>query len=259
MHKVILIMIDGMRPDGFLNCGHPFADEMRRLGCSTMSGRTVFPSVTLPCHLSMFYSVPPERHGVTTNHFVPFPRPVSGLFEQIKLMGKSSAIVYSWEELRDICQPGCLKYAVMKNYKACDDSDAVMAEKALRHFREDPADFMFLYMGHTDETGHKYGWMSDEYIRCVGRAIGHVEDVYRAFGKECTILVTADHGGHDRTHGTTADEDMTIPMFCLGDPFPAGKTLADACIMDIAPTVADLMGVPVPEEWEGKSLLGKTQ
>ena len=81
--KVILISIDGMRPDGFLQCGNPFAQDMMRLGSYTLDGRTVFPSVTLPCHMSLFHSVPPERHGITTNTYMPQVRPVSGLFEQI--------------------------------------------------------------------------------------------------------------------------------------------------------------------------------
>ena len=66
-NKVILVSIDGMRPDGVLQCGHPFVEEMMRLGSYTLDARTVVPSVTLPCHMSMFHSVPPTRHGIGTN------------------------------------------------------------------------------------------------------------------------------------------------------------------------------------------------
>ena len=81
--KVILVSIDGMRPDGFLACGNPFAEKMMQLASYSLQGKTVFPSVTLPCHTSMFHSVPPERHGITTNLYIPFARPLNGLFEQI--------------------------------------------------------------------------------------------------------------------------------------------------------------------------------
>lgn len=87
MNKVILISIDGMRPDGALQCGHPFVQEMMRRGAYALDAQTVMPSVTLPCHMSMFHSVAPDRHGITTNDYVPQVRPVSGLFEQISRAG----------------------------------------------------------------------------------------------------------------------------------------------------------------------------
>ena len=46
---------------------------------------------------------------------------------------------------------------------------------------------------------------------------------------------------------------MTIPMFFLGEDFIGGKELKNVSILDIAPTVADVMGIDVPREWEGKS------
>ena len=67
MNKVILISIDGMRPDGVLNCGNPFVEELKKMGSHALNARTVIPSVTLPCHTSMFHSVTPERHGITRN------------------------------------------------------------------------------------------------------------------------------------------------------------------------------------------------
>ena len=253
MRKVILISIDGMRPDGFLACGHPFAQEMLRLGACTLTAKTVFPSVTLPCHLSMFHSVPPERHGVTTNTYVPFPRPVPGLFEMLKMMGRSSAFFYNWEPLRDIGRPETLRYAEFIDHRADPDTDGILTEKALKLLDRDAADFIFLYLAQTDEKGHDFGWMSEEYLSCIHRAVGYVRKVYEAAGGRYAILVTADHGGHDRTHGTICDEDMTIPMFFMGDPFPQGTQLKDMSILDIAPTIAGLEGIPIPAEWEGRS------
>ena len=40
------------------------------------------PSVTLPCHMSLFHSVDPDRHGITTNGYVPQVRPIKGMFDQ---------------------------------------------------------------------------------------------------------------------------------------------------------------------------------
>ena len=76
MKKVILISIDGMRPDGLLKCGNPFVDELKKVASYSLEAKTVFPSITLPCHLSLFHSVPPERHGTLNNTYSIPVRPV---------------------------------------------------------------------------------------------------------------------------------------------------------------------------------------
>lgn len=58
--KVLLALLDGMRPDSITN---------------VPEAQTVFPSVTLPCHISLFHSVDPDRHGITTNTYTPQVRP----------------------------------------------------------------------------------------------------------------------------------------------------------------------------------------
>ena len=37
------------------------------------------------------------------------------------------------------------------------------------------------------------------------------------------LWFTADHGGHDRTHGTGSPEDMTIPFIIKGKNFKVGE------------------------------------
>jgi arylsulfatase A-like enzyme len=111
-------------------------------------------------------------------------------------------------------------------------------------------------MVETDEKGgHDNGWMSKPYLDCISRAIDNVKRVIETLGDEYTVIVTADHGGHDRAHGTTLPEDMTIPMFFFGKTFDNGKELNGVSILDIAPTIAKVMEVPTPREWEGKSII----
>lgn len=87
--KVILILVDGMRPDALTGCGHPYVKRLFEIGSYSMEAKTVYPSVTLPCHMSLFHSVPPERHGILTNTYVPQVRPVKGLCEQLSAAGKN--------------------------------------------------------------------------------------------------------------------------------------------------------------------------
>ncbi len=255
MEKVILISIDGMRPDGFLNCKNPFAKKMMELGAYSLSAKSMNPSVTLPCHLSIFHSVPPARHGITTNTYIPFARPINGLFEQIKMAGGVSAMYYGWEPLRDVSRPSSLTFSGYINAYAEEHTDGKLTDMALERIEKSKPDFVFLYMVETDEKGgHDGGWMSETYLDYINHAVDNVRRVYEAVGEEYTIIVTADHGGHDRSHGSELPEDMTIPQFYIGKRFTPGKVLEDLSLLDIAPTVADIMSVPCAPEWEGRSV-----
>ena len=69
--KVILILVDGMRPDGLLACGHPFVTTLLSQSAYALDAQTVMPSVTLPCHMSLVHSVDPQRHGIShTDRFI---------------------------------------------------------------------------------------------------------------------------------------------------------------------------------------------
>lgn len=256
--KVILISIDGMRPDGFLACGNPFAEEMRKQGAYTLDATTCVPPVTLPCHMALFHSVPPQRHGTLTNDYVPMLSPVQGLFEQIRSCGGRNAIFWGWEPLRDVAKPLSMEVGEFVCALKTENSDEYLADRAILCAKEKKPDFIFLYMVETDEKGgHAHGWMSEEYCKIIGTAVEQVKKVLAACGDEYTVLVTADHGGHDRMHGLEIPEDMTIPMFFFGPEFPAGRELHDLHILDLAPTVTDIMGLPAVPEWEGHSILEK--
>lgn len=256
--KVILISIDGMRPDGLEMCGNAYLDELKKKSSYTFSAKTVFPSITLPCHLSMFHSIPPERHGTLSNTYAVPVRPVNGLFEQLKLHSKKSAMYYGWEPIRKISQAGSLSASEFFHARSFDNTDDILTDKALNHIKLYKPDFVFLYMVETDEKGgHDNGWMSDAYLNCISNAIDNAKRVINETDGEYSVIITADHGGHDRIHGTDMAEDMTIPMFFIGEDFKAGAELEGVSILDIAPTIADIMGITPAPEWEGKSVKNK--
>ena len=253
-NKVILISIDGMRPDGVQKCGNDFVEELIKMGSYTFNAKTVYPSVTLPCHMSMFHSVTPERHGTTSNDYMKQVRPVNGLFEQLRAAGKKCSMYYGWEPLRDIARPGSLTASEYINAYSFEHTDAMLTDRALNYIKLAKPDFVFLYMVETDEKGgHDNGWMSETYLDYISCALNNVKRVIEETNGEYTVIVTADHGGHDRCHGTDMAEDMTIPMFFVGNQFNKAKALENVSILDLAPTIAEIMNVPAAREWEGKS------
>lgn len=88
---------------------------------------------------------------------------------------------------------------------------------------------------------------------CVGRIVGAVRD------RGGVALLTADHGNAESMVDTdgatpfTAHTTSDVPLAVVADGLSglaAGGKLAD-----VAPTLLDLIGVPVPAEWTGRSLL----
>ena len=255
--KVLLISVDGMRPDGMQACGNPYVKELEKRCSYTYEAKTVFPSVTLPCHYSMTHSVTPQRHGILTNTFVPQVRPVTGIFEKVKEAGGVTAFFNSWDQLRDIASPGAVQLSVYINYALHESGDNALTQATLPVLRDYHQDFAFLFLADTDNSGHKQGWMSEEYIKRISMAMDNIKKLMEQVGDEYTVMIMADHGGHDRTHGADIPEDMTIPLFFCGEDFTPGAKLENATLLDLTPTIAAVMGITPDPDWEGKPLVNR--
>ena len=208
MKKVLLILVDGMRPDALTACGHPFAQTMLDTGVCFLRAQTVMPSVTLPCHMSLFHSVTPDRHGILTNTYVPQVRPVRGLCETLRAAGKTCAFFYNWEQIRDLSRPDSLAYAcyVSGHIHGYDAANTRVAQCAKEYIDADAPDFAFVYLGRSDEAGHDHGWMSEEYLTAVRESWDMIEMLSRGLSDDYILIVTADHGGHGRNHGSDIAE-----------------------------------------------------
>ena len=256
MCKVQLILVDGMRPDSLAKCGNPYVQELLEHSYHTLKARTVMPSVTLPCHMSLFHSVDPARHGITTNLFMPQVRPIDGICEMTKAT-KKNGIFYNWEQLKDLSRPDSLAVAgYFSGHKfTYEAANQMVTAASIESMAKYDLDFTFTYLGWVDEAGHAEGWMGEEYMRSVNESFNCIKRIIEAAPEDTVTIVVADHGGHDRTHGTELPEDMTIPMFFIGEEFEPGKELSGVSILDLAPTIADLMHIYPAPQWEGKSLL----
>jgi predicted AlkP superfamily pyrophosphatase or phosphodiesterase len=253
--KILVTIVDGMRPDALIKTKN--AKLLLESSQYSLNARTVTPSVTLPCHMSLFHSVDPSRHGTTTNVFTPNVRPINGLCEVLLNAKKTSAFFYNWEEIRDLSRPNSLAFSYFCKGRlyGYDRANDIISEAAIDFLTKNDIDFTFLYLGYTDMAGHNYGWMSEEYMAAMENSFANISRLYNALPDDYVIIVTADHGGHDRTHGTELNEDMTIPMMVLSKNECPVFDFTGASIKDIAPTVTKLLGVSPDEEWEGKSLL----
>lgn len=88
----------------------------------------------------------------------------------------------------------------------------------------------------------------------------------RGLRERTLIVLTSDHGEElsDRggwNHGHSLyNELIRVPLLFAGAGLPAGRRIAaPAQLVDVAPTILDIAGVPSPESFEGESLLGVMQ
>jgi arylsulfatase A-like enzyme len=66
----------------------------------------------------------------------------------------------------------------------------------------------------------------------------------------------AEHGGAG--HGITLyEESLRVPLAIRApDLLGTGRIVAPVDLLDLAPTITDLLGIPAPQAWQGESLVG---
>ena len=250
---LIFMMTDGLRPDAITEETTPNLMRFMAQGASTRQAQSVMPSITLPCHTSIFHSVPPTRHGISSNDWHAMARPVPGLIEQLNAGEKNSGFIYNWEQLRDLNRPGNLHSSFFKDVSDQLDGDEIIAEKAIEHIGLDEVDFLFVYWGTVDTAGHAYGWMSEGYLQQATFVDGLVGQVIEVVNDNTTVIIQSDHGGHDRSHGTEMPEDMTIPWMIAGPNVRKNYQIqGEVSLLDTAPTIAHIMGAKPARDWEGQ-------
>jgi predicted AlkP superfamily pyrophosphatase or phosphodiesterase len=135
-----------------------------------------------------------------------------------------------------------------------------LCERLLTYLDEHEPKMLFIQFDSVDGAGHRAGYGSQVHLDRIthvdgmlGKLIAKYEE--KGIFEDTLFIVTADHGGHDRTHGTELPEDTTIPMFYFGKQFETGKRFSGGSILDIAPTIAKIMDVAPADEWEGTPVI----
>ncbi|QYK52735.1 MAG: alkaline phosphatase family protein [Fimbriimonadaceae bacterium] len=252
---VVLVTIDGVRPDAIQRAATPNLDRIARDGSYTWTAQSVDPSITIPAHHSIFRSVPPSVHGVTANETPTPTNPVPTLFEVAKAHDMKTGFFYNWPMIREVTSAASLDVSYGNaNFNLSNGNERII-DFALQSASTEDFDLLYLYLGHTDWCGHEYGWMSDEQIEAISetdKALGHFVDAIVAMHQPVDFMIFADHGGHDHGHGTLMPEDMTIPIYLWGYRVMSGRTIkAPTSLLDIAPTAVHLLGIKAPAEWQG--------
>lgn len=261
---VIVISIDGLRADAIERAGAETLERLMREGAYSLEAKTIMPSITLPSHTSMLTGTTPDMHGVLWNDerveemgVVHTPT----IFAVAHDAGYRTAAFFSKPKFQHLMAPGTLTYG------QAPDGDGrwyagYTAESVERYLDDHRPNLLFVHFGEPDYAGHTIGWGSFVYRWAVRRADGAVERVLRkandAYGEgNYTVIVTADHGGHGRTHGTKDPRDTTIPWIAWGKGVKAGTVLPEGIhTFDTAATALRLLGLSLPPEHAGEPVTG---
>jgi predicted AlkP superfamily pyrophosphatase or phosphodiesterase len=260
---VFIISIDGGKPAVIERSDMPVLKQLAGEGACTWAASTIYPSVTLPSHTSMLTGVGPDKHHVLWNSWKPREGVVGvpTIFAEAKRAGFSTAMFVGKEKFRHLLQPGTVdefEFGPAEPKKSSTVVSRIVAKGAARFIRDNKPNLCFIHFTDPDNTGHKYGWGSPQQIKAfseVDAALAEIVKAIEAAGisHESVLMITADHGGHGKTHGGKKPEDMLIPWIAWGKNVKRGLTITGPLMTcDTAATALWLLGVPVPKAFDGK-------
>ena len=135
-----------------------------------------------------------------------------------------------------------------------------VAEEAKARIESGKYDVMILNFANPDMVGHT-GVMDAavKAVHAVDECLHTVVEAIRKTGGRC--IVTADHGNCElmwdeaQNAPFTAHTTLPVPCILVDDTRTDAKLRAGGRLCDLAPTLLQLLGLPIPAEMTGKSLL----
>ncbi len=283
--NVLLITVDTLRADrvgayGYSKAGTPNMDGLAARGVLFENTVTPVP-LTLPSHASIMSGLYPPSHGVRNNGLYSLPGNVPTLAALLKERGfRTSAFVSAFVlDARFGLDQGFDHYS--------DEVNEALPGSwyAERNADEVLADFLDWFRGR--EKGRFFSWIhfwdphmeydppepyrsrfDDPYdgeIAFVDSAIGRILDVLKAEGltDRTMVILTADHGEAFGEHGELGhsifcyEENIRVPLIMsFPGVLPAAlRSQERASLVDLMPTVLDLLGFAPPGPGDGLSLL----
>ena len=285
--RVLLISVDTLRPD-YLGCygqkrlRTPQIDSLAQAGVTFDQAVSHVP-LTLPSHISMLAGLYPTHHGVHDNSgFYLDPKLVT-LAEIFQKEGFATAAFIAGFPLdsRFGMDQGfqiyhdALPMRLVNNDLALPELPAsTVTDAALDWLAKIKKDQWFLFI-HFYDPHHPY-FPPEEYRKKyprnfyageisyvddqIGRLLQYLKD--RNLLSSTLIVFTSDHGeslgAHgERSHGVFVyDTTMRVPLILTGPGIPSNKRVSTlARLIDVAPTVMDLMKIRNSVQMDGASLV----
>ena len=265
--KVLVIGIDGVRPDVLADVTTPHIDELASEGFFTAQAQTVRPTVSGPSWSSLLLGVGPEKHGVTNNDFngkryAEFPDFLTRIEQESPEL--NTFAVADWKPLvaAEDGQPTIsdlvdVKHVIDGYETGWAEGDEEGVRLAEQHLATSHPDAMFVYLGTPDEVSHQSGSIGEEYRAAIAVADSHVGRLVRAVRDRPTyaeedwlILISTDHGRTEAGgHGGDTAGERTIFYLAHGPTVDPSAAPGAVQIMDVAVTALAHVGLTADPAW----------
>lgn len=272
--KVLLIGIDGCRPDAMEVAATPNLDRLVRRGAISRNTSILGPRPTTsdtisgPGWSSIFTGVWADKHGVDDNSFE--GRNYDRYPHLFTLLRRShpDAVTGSfctWKPIDEyIVSSATVSQCLFEDEggtSAWVAGDARVADAAAAFLAEQNPDVVCAYFGQVDETGHAKGFHPTvpDYVAAIEQVDTHVGQLLKAIEsrpsagtEEWLVLVTTDHGGVGLRHGDGHDVEEIRRVFLIAsgpgvvDPGPDRQTY----LVDAVPTALTWLNVTIDPTWE---------
>ncbi|HEY3331109.1 MAG TPA: ectonucleotide pyrophosphatase/phosphodiesterase [Capsulimonadaceae bacterium] len=255
IQHVIIVSFDGGKPAVIHDANMPVIKSMADGGAYTWEAQTIMPSITLVSHTSMLTGLAPAKHKILWNEWKAERGPMtcSTVFSLAKASGITTACIAGKEKFKHFNAPGAIDDFQVPDYHATK-----VAAVAADLIGSKKPGLMFVHFADPDGAGHEFGWGSDQQKQALAdsdAALGTLRDAVAKAGiaKSTVFIISADHGGHARTHGSRSPEDMTIPWITSGAHVKKNFQIDTPVITyDTTATALWLLGVKLPDDLDGQ-------
>jgi arylsulfatase A-like enzyme/Flp pilus assembly protein TadD len=271
---VLLITIDTLRADavgayGKPQAGTPWMDRLAAEGVRFEAARA-HNVVTLPSHASLLTGLLPQTHGVRDNAGFRFPAEVPTLATLLGAEGYRTGAFISAFPLDsrfglatgfDVYEDSFVDAGVRPAFTEQERRAAATVALAQAWLEEGDGRPTFTWL-HLYEP--HYPWANGLYQSDVAAADAALAPLLAPLFESTGTLVvlTSDHGESlgehgEATHGTFAYEGaLRVPLvFFQPQLLPPRVVRSEVRLVDVMPTVLDLLGVSAPDDLDGESLL----
>jgi predicted AlkP superfamily pyrophosphatase or phosphodiesterase len=212
LKTVIIISIDALHPLALNAATTPAIYQEMREGAYTLDGYSTNPPKTLISHTAMFTGLTPDKNGKMDNQWQSGEPTIKWktIFNSAKHNGFQTGYFYSKEKLGYLVNDAVDAHRWSRE-DAIDLAEAFVG-KAGRHF-------VFLHVSGLDFVGPEYGWLSPAYLEELSYIDEYLTPLIRLVKeqKNYVIIITSDHGGHDKIHGSQHPEDYRLPFVIHSD------------------------------------------
>lgn len=264
VRRVVLVVLDGLRPDAIPRFGLQELSSLAHRGAHTMLGRTVSPSVTACAMASLLTGAAPERHGLQSDRFH-LPRPTGALHPLPRLLAAqglpSSAFLAAMPVLFSGIANRIAAHLGVTHARFRGRDCSEILDTARSTLKEQTRGLIVMHWPDADRAGHAQGWMSGAYATAAQRmdgALGALVSLLDLEDPGTLLVALADHGGGGAVpdhHNSDHPLDRTIPIMLAGGTVRRGDIQAGASLLDVPATICWALGVPRPESFAGRPLV----